>query len=349
MKAFVYQQTGGLTLQERPTPSIDENGALIRVLATAICGTDLRTFRSGSSKITPPRIVGHEVVGEIVAIGQAVREFVVGDRVQIAPAIGCGKCRSCKRGWTNLCDNLQTIGFQFDGSFAEFMGVPPAAFSMGHVTKVEPGIPDDLAVLAEPIACVENAQQQLGIAENDTIAVFGSGFIGCLHAQLAWNKGAAKVFLIELNRERAQFAKSVLPDLVVIDPERVVEQVMTETRGQGVEVAITACSSGVAQSDALAISAKRARISLFGGLAPGVPSSGHIDSNVVHYREISVHGAHASTAQQNRAMLALISSGKLKVEAFAKSVYPLTDIVEAFDDLIAERIVKAIIHPGACA
>jgi len=291
--------------------------------------------------------VGHEVVGEIAAIGASVRGFALGDRVQITPAIGCGKCPPCRKGWTNLCDHLQTIGFQYDGSFAELMEIPAAAFAAGHVTRVEEAIPDDLAVLAEPIACVENAQQHLRIAEHDTVAVFGSGFIGCVHAQLAWLKGADKVLLVELNQGRARFAKSVLPDLVVIDPTKVHEHVMAETGGLGVDVAVTACSSGAAQKDALAICAKRGRVSLFGGLPPGTPSNGHVDSNVVHYREISVFGAHASTAAQNRAMLTLIGSGKLKVEAFSRDTYALSNIMDAFNDLVSERVVKAIIHPGA--
>ena len=95
MLAYVFTQTGKFSLQERPQPEPKENNAIIQVHACSICGTDLRTYLYGSSKITPPRIIGHEVCGTITAIGRQINGFSIGDRVAVAPAIGCGKCYSC--------------------------------------------------------------------------------------------------------------------------------------------------------------------------------------------------------------------------------------------------------------
>jgi len=349
MRAFLYEGTNKLELKEIAKPSASENSATIKVLATSICGTDLRTYRFGSSKIAPPRVIGHEVIGRIETLGAAVQGFAVGDRVQIAPAIGCGKCRPCLHGHTNLCDSLKTIGFQYDGTFADYMEIPASAFEMGNVTKVESPIPDTEAVLSEPIACVINAQEYLAIEKGDTVAIFGSGFIGCMHAELAWKKGASKVFMIELNAHRREMSKAIMPNLIAIDPSQgsVVDQILKATGGDGVDVVITACSSGEAQRDAMKIAAKRGRLSLFGGLPNGVPSTGYIDSNLIHYREISVYGVHASTAAQNRKALSLISSGELSVKPFARDIFPLSRIEDAFAEINGERIMKAIIVPGA--
>src|SRR4030042_1291408 len=184
MKAFVYHKAGDSRREAPPRPRAARDSAVIRVLACSVCGTDLRAWQHGNERITPPRINGHELCGRIVEIGPDCPGFAVGDRVSVVPAIGCGQCPSCRKGYTNLCDNLRTIGFQFDGGFAEFMEVPAAAFQAGHVYRTPEGVPDEVAALAEPVACVVNGQEFLRIAKGDAVAIFGSGFLGWIDAEL---------------------------------------------------------------------------------------------------------------------------------------------------------------------
>lgn len=346
MLAYVYDEKKRLSLQDRPSPAHSAASAVIRVAAASICGTDLRTFRFGSGKITPPRIIGHEVVGTIVAAGRDVQGFKVGERVQVAPAIGCGACPLCRKGHTNLCDRLETIGFQYDGTFTELMEVPPAAFQRGNVTRIPEGVPDIEAVLAEPIACIVNAQQFLNIQPGDSVAIFGSGFIGCMHAELAAMSGARQVFMIEINPTRAEMARKLNPRLLMIDPRTVdlTREIASRTEGRGVDVAIVACSVGAAQADAMSITAKLGRVSLFGGL-PG-ESRGFLDSNLIHYREISVYGVHASTPAQNRQALQWIAQKKIDIRPYSSNVFALKDIEQAFQALDKEQIMKAIVVPG---
>ncbi len=347
MLAYVYSGIGDLKLKEIETPKAQDNSAVIHVDAASICGTDLRTYRFGSLKIKNlPKIIGHEAVGTIVEIGKDVKNFKVGDRVQIAPAIGCGHCPSCKDGQTNLCDTLKTIGFDFNGTFAEYMEIPAQAFEQDNVTKIHENLNAAEAVLAEPIACVMNAQSYLHIEAGNTVAIFGSGFIGTMHAALAYAQGASKVFLIELNEHRIAMAKSIHPNLIVInsDKEDLQQAIHRHTKGQGVDVAITACSVGVAQVNAMSIIAKRGRVSLFGGLPK--ETTGFLDSNIIHYKEVSVYGAHASTVEQNRQVLAMIADGTLDVKPFTKNPFALKDIEQAFTELNKESIVKAILIPG---
>ncbi|HCJ93818.1 MAG TPA: Zn-dependent alcohol dehydrogenase [Sphaerochaeta sp.] len=345
MLAFIYDSDNKLSLKQIERPASSNTSAVVKVEATSICGTDLRAYRFGSSKIKAPRTIGHEMVGTIVEIGKDVKNFSIGDRVQVAPAIGCGVCPSCRKGKTNLCDSLKTIGFEFDGTFAEYVHIPVEAFMQDHVSKVPDGLDPREAVLTEPIACIVNAQQYLNISKGDIVAIFGSGFIGTMHAQLAYHQGASKVFMIDVNDARIAKAKEMLPMLYGINSmkEDLFPTIMQHTDNFGVDVAITACSVGSAQSDALGIIAKQGRISLFGGLPK--ESKGFLDSNIIHYKEISLFGAHASTVSQNRYVLDLIARGKLNVKPFIEKTFPLSQIVEAFEALNNELIVKAVLIP----
>jgi L-iditol 2-dehydrogenase len=347
MKAFVYHKAGESRLEEYARPRAARDSAVIRVLACSVCGTDLRAWQHGNERITPPRINGHELCGRIVEIGPDCPGFAVGDRVSVVPAIGCGQCPSCRKGYTNLCDNLRTIGFQFDGGFAEFMEVPAAAFQAGHVYRTPEGVPDEVAALAEPVACVVNGQEFLRIAKGDAVAIFGSGFIGCLHAELARMSGADPVIMIEPNESRALAAHALIPFSSLIVPGKVDlhSEVKRLTGGQGADVLITACAVGQAQADAVALAAKRGRISLFGGLARD--TKGFLDSNLIHYKELSIHGVHASTARQNRTVMDWIAAGKLDLRKYVSRLYPLARIESAFRDLQSQSVFKAVVQPSA--
>ncbi|UCF98467.1 MAG: alcohol dehydrogenase catalytic domain-containing protein [Spirochaetaceae bacterium] len=318
----------------------------MRIEACSICGTDLRAYRYGSVRINAPRVIGHEVCGKLVSVGRNLEDFPTGQRVTVAPAIGCGSCLPCRRGYSNLCQALKTIGFQFDGGFAHYMEIPAAAFAQGNVNKVPEQISCEEAALAEPTACTLNGQEFLQIGSEDAVAIFGTGFIGCLHAELARIKGASLIIMIGTNKEKAAQAKRLIPDIQLIDPaEGNMEQKMRQLAGKrGIDAVITACSSGQAQIDAVRIAAPRGRISLFGGLSG--ESTGLLDSNTIHYKELAVYGAHASTPAQNRQALQWISQNKLNVKKYVDAIYTLEDIDRAFREVQSKNMLKAIIKPN---
>jgi L-iditol 2-dehydrogenase len=345
MLAYSLDTGGNLRLAETKEPIARQDNAIIRVIASSICGTDLRAYLHGNSKITPPRIIGHEVCGTLTWVGRQIDGFEKGERVTVAPAIGCGNCYSCKKGRSNLCDSLKTIGFQYDGSFAEYMEIPSQALKQGNVNSVPKAITDEAAALAEPIACVLNSQAFLKIREDDTVAIFGAGFIGCMHAELALDSGARQIIMIDPSPSRREQAAAILPELRILDSEsgELDDKISRLTDACGTDVVITACSAGRAQKDALRIAAKYGRISLFGGL-PG-ESSGYLDSNLIHYKELSVYGAHASTPDQNRIALEKLKTSSLLVDNYISEIYPLEEIETALRDLKSETIMKAIIKP----
>ncbi len=350
MLAYVYDSEKRFALREVPMPREREDNAVLRVEACAICGTDLRAHKFGSGKIAVPRVVGHEATGRLVHVGASIRGFSGGERVNVAPAIGCGACPPCKKGFTNLCDELKTIGFQYDGGFAEYMELPASAFAGGNVIALDdPRLSPDDVVLVEPIACVLNGQEPLKIAQGDSVLIFGSGFIGCMHARLALMKGASRVVMLEVNERRLIQAKEMIgaeigEDSIFspLDPE-FDRRIKAASGGRGFDVVIVACSVGSAQAQAISLAAKRGRVSLFGGL-PG-EGRGFVDSNLVHYKELAVFGVHASTASQNRQVLSWIREGRLDPRKYISRVFPLQDIELAFDALESENILKAVIHP----
>jgi len=345
MHAYVYTAPRTLRIMQVPRPTAREDGAVLRVSVASICGTDIRTFRFGNDSLVPPRTIGHEACGVICEKGARVQGFAEGDRVFVAPAIGCGSCRSCRRGRTNMCENLRTIGFEFDGTFAQYMEIPPQAFAMGNVIPVPPSVTDAEASLVEPVACCLNGQSFLHVGPEDTACIFGAGFIGCMHALLALKSGCARVIMADVSRKRISAVSPLLPRVEFLDSSRAdfVSHVRETTGDRGVDVVITACAVGATHRTAMEISARRARISLFGGL-PG-EATGFLDSNAIHYKELSVFGSHASTVEENRHVLGLVSGKEIDIAKFVTQGYPLDRIERAFEELKSESVLKALITP----
>jgi L-iditol 2-dehydrogenase len=244
-----------------------------------------------------------------------------------------------------MCDRLRTVGFDFDGTFAEYMEIPAPALAMGNVLTVGDSLATEQAILAEPAACCLNGQEFLQIGPEDTVFIFGSGFIGCVHAELALRKGAKRVILSDIAEARLEVARALLPSVDTVntaseDAERLVRD---RTDGRGADVIITACPAGEAHAAAMKMAATHARISLFGGI-PG-EGRGFLDSNTIHYRELSVYGSHASTAAQNRQVLDWLSKGELDLARYVSAIFALSDIGEAFRALASEKVLKVLIRP----
>lgn len=347
MKAFIMDETRNLTVADRPEPKETQDNLIVRVRSASICGTDMRTFLQGNKKIDPPRILGHEFAGDIVYASPYAKEkgFQEGDRITAAPAIGCGECWPCKTGHTNMCDHLETLGFQYDGVFAKYLAIPEKAIRMGNVIKLPDNISYDEATLIEPAGCAYNGQSYLHIQKGDNVVVYGSGLIGCIHAELALLQGASKVMVCEPVEKRGRIAEAKVPGVIWIDngKKNAVEEVMKLTDGVGANVVITATSYAPVQSEAQDIAAKMARICLFGGLAG--ESTGYIDSNKIHYKELQICGVHATTANYMREIMKLIEEGKLDSEKYIEKFVSLDDIMLGFESIRDENIMKVVVHP----
>jgi L-iditol 2-dehydrogenase len=245
-----------------------------------------------------------------------------------------------------VCPNQVSMGYHFDGGFAEFMVVPHNVLDVDGLNRIPDGVSYAEASVAEPLACVLNGQHLARVGDGDDVVVIGSGPIGCLHVRLARARGAARVFLVDLNRERLDLAANLVrPDAAICGAETdVVDAVMKLTEGRGADVVITAAASGAAQEQALQMTARQGRISFFGGLPKDKPVVS-VDSNVVHYRELTIVGANGSSPAHNKEALQLIASGAVPVADLITHRLPLADALDAFGIVARGEAIKVTIEP----
>ena len=355
MKVARLYAPGDLRVEDLPVPQAGPGDLVIRVRTCSTCGTDAKIFRFGHHHISLPRVLGHEVAGEITEVGPEVEAqdgesqdgngWSVGDRVQIIAAIPDGVCFFCRRGQHTVCEDLESIGYQYDGGFAEFMRVPGKVLAVDGVNKVPEHVPFEEASLTEPLACVLNGQELAQVGERDVVVILGAGPIGCLHVRLARARGASTVVLVDVNQGRLDLAARAEPD-VSIDSTKddPIDAVRKMTDGRGADVVITATGVGQAQEQALEMAAPRGRVSLFGGL-PKDDSTIRFDSNLVHYGELSVFGAYGSAPRHNREALSLIADGKVRVDDLITHRMPLADVHRAIETVISGEGLKVVIEP----
>ena len=348
MKALRFYAPEDVRLEDVPEPVCGADEIKIRVKNCSTCGTDVKILHNGHVNITRTTTMGHEVAGEIVEIGSAVGgSFAVGDRVQCIAAVPCGECYECGKGWMEVCQNQTSVGYQYDGGFAEYMIVPHAVLKVDGLNKIPDNVGYDEASAAEPFACAINAQEQMGIEEGDFTVVFGAGPIGCMHIRIARGvHKVGKVALVDINAERLQMsADAVQPDYIINSAEEdVVAKVLELTDGRGADVIITATPAKVTQEQAIAMAARNGRISFFGGLPKNDPVIA-CDSNLVHYRQLHIHGANGSSPRHNKAALQYISTGQVPVKDLITRHIPLSDVLDAFGIVQRGEAIKVTVEP----
>jgi L-iditol 2-dehydrogenase len=346
MKVFRFYAPGDVRLEDAPEPEAGPGEVKIRVRACSMCGTDVKISTSGHLRIRPPRVMGHEIAGEVVGLGEGVEGWAAGDRVQVIAAIPCGTCDWCRAGIMTICPNQVSMGYDFDGGFAPYTIVPAAVLAVDGLNRIPEGVSFAEASVAEPFACAINAQELVDTHEGDTVVVVGSGPIGCLHVRLARARGAASVLLVELSRERLDLAADLVkPDAAICSAEvDAVEAVLAATGGRGADVVITAAASGAAQEQALLMVAPRGRISFFGGLPKDRPTI-TLDSNVVHYKELTIVGANGSSPEHNRQALAHIADGSVPVADLITHRLPLDQVADGIDVVRSGTGIKVTIEP----
>jgi len=347
MLAATYTQGGKLRLEDVLVPEIQEDEILVRVRASSICGTDLRILQHGHSKLQPGQkiILGHEFSGTIEAVGRRVRGYHVGQRVGVAPNIGCGHCDQCLEGRANMCPDYSAFGINFDGAHAEFVRLPAHAISQGNVMSLPDEISFEEAALNEPFSCVINGNAACQISLGDTVLIFGAGPIGLLHLMLAKLSGAGVLIVSDLIDERLEKARKLGADHV-INPQMcdIKEAVLDLTRGQGANVIVTACPVHSVQELSLELAAPFGRICFFGGLPHERPQI-TINSNLIHYRNLIVTGVTGGPNSTYRTGLKLLALKKVDLMKVVSASYSLSEGYEAFQIAQSGDAMKVILKP----
>lgn len=203
MKAVLFPSPDEVSVGHLPDPEIASGEVLVRIRASGICHTDIEVMRGNYGTSTYPLVPGHEFSGEIAAVGSEVVELAVGDYVVIDPNLECGTCRSCRRGWAHLCDNLGAYGVTTNGGFAEYCAVrAEAVHKIGDLSFAQ-------AALAEPMGCVLNGLAPLQDRIIERAAVFGTGPMGLLVGLALKSRGVSEVIMLDRVEDRLQIAEEV--------------------------------------------------------------------------------------------------------------------------------------------
>ena len=346
MKVARFYAPADLRIEEVPDPEPGPGELLIRVRACGTCGTDVKILNFGHHHLVPPRVLGHEVTGEVEELGAGTKGFSRRDRVQLIAAIPCGECFECRHRSMSICPNQESIGYHYDGGFAQWLVIPAKVLKVNGLNAITGSTSFEEAAVTEPLACVLNGQQLADVSAGDVVVVIGAGPIGCLHVRLARARGASQVVLVERSTARLEMsAERVVPDAAIdTTKDDAVDAVLKLTQGRGADVIITAAASSRAQEEAIQMAARGGRISLFGGLPKDAPYI-KLDSNLVHYRELRLVGANGSTPNQNAEALQMIAEGSVPVADLISDRFPLDRVHEAIESVRSGKSIKVMITP----
>jgi L-iditol 2-dehydrogenase len=291
------------------------------------------------------RVPGHEVVGTIAELGtQASGNYRIGQRVFVAPNIGCGHCRECLRGENNLCANYDALGITLDGAFAEYMRVPSAFLEQGNLIPFDGALDAAAVALAEPFACVLRGQKAVHIGSEDVVLILGAGPIGVMHTIAARAAGARKVIVSERSTQRRGCAAAAgAARTVHFEEESLPDVVAEETDGRGADVVIVAAGTREAMEGAVVLAAIGGRVNLFAGL-PVDKSAITLDANLIHYKELIVTGTTGCSTNDCRHSMDLITSGKVNLAPMISRRYRLDQISEALSAVRVGKILKVVLE-----
>ncbi|MHB8963026.1 MAG: zinc-dependent dehydrogenase [Saccharofermentanales bacterium] len=346
MKAAVLEKIDKMVVKEVPVPVIDDDGVLVKVESCAVCGSDIRIFHHGNSRVKTPTIIGHEISGQVVETGKNVRKFKVGDRVAIGADVPCGECVFCEAGIGNNCQINYAMGYQYQGGFAQYLELNRTVVNFGPVHKIPDHVSYDEAALAEPLGCALNALELSAVRLGDTVVIIGAGPIGCMLIEVSKLMGATKVIVVQRSRPRLEMARQFGADVYICSSEEdAVARVLEETGGLGADVVITANPSPESQVEALKMAKNRARVNLFGGL-PVSKQEVTLNTNIIHYKELFVHGAHGAMPQHHQKAIDLIASGRIDMKRYFTHKFPLAEIGRAFEAAESHVGMRVIVNPN---
>jgi L-iditol 2-dehydrogenase len=346
MKAVLVRAPMDFDVEDVPCPSPPNGGLLLKVHACSLCGSDLRTLRSGHRKVNFPWIIGHEISGIVAGIGHNYQgPWKVGDWVAVGPLAYCGVCDFCQDGRFELCDNYREIGQAWPGGFAEYIAIPEDCVRRGVISIIPPGLDRTIAAIAEPVSSCLNAQELGRVSLGDTVVIMGAGPIGCIHVSLARSRGAQKIFLVDVVEDRLKLAEAFEPDAVINASKTDMKaEVQRLTVGKGADVIVTANPSPDSQVQAVQMARKGGRILLFGGL-PTDQSCPRVDMNIVHYQALHLIGTTIFAPRHYRTALLLLESGRIPGEKLIGGFYSLKDFREGAQTALEGKILKAIFLP----
>jgi L-iditol 2-dehydrogenase len=291
-------------------------------------------FRRGyhAKMIRPPALFGHELAGDVAAVGSDVSAFHVGQRVVAANSAPCGACYYCQRGQENLCEDLLFN----NGAYAEFIRIPERIVSR-NMHEIPSHVSYQDAALVEPLACVIRGLEESGVRPGDTVAVIGLGPIGMMFVRLAKAVYSARVIAIGRRRSQLDRAAGMGADEVVLNEEGsdVVTPVHKLTGGRGADVVIEAVGLPEVWQLAVKLLRRGGVVNFFGGCPEGTEVP--VDAGLLHYSELTLKASFHHTPDLIRQALDIISRGRVTARDFVNRVEPLSNLLEVMQHLMSHN------------
>jgi L-iditol 2-dehydrogenase len=340
MRAAVYLGPEKIELSMVPIPEPRKGELLVKVRAATTCGTDVKTYRRGHPKFSPPFVFGHEFGGDVVKVGKGVERFREGMRVTANVFAECGECFYCRCGQGNLCENLV---YNF-GAFAEYM-IIPASIVRKATFEIPAHIPYAHAALLEPLVTVVHGWHKVAIQPGETVAIIGAGGpISLMFMQLLLGAGAGRVIAVGHSAARLKVARSLgVSHLVNAHEQDTITAVRELTHGFGPDVVIECAGTKSTWESSVDIVRRGGRVLWFGGLPGGTKVE--IDAARVHYGEIDLLNMHGGTVEDSCEAFDLIVSGAIKAAPLLNGELPLGQVELALNRMIAGEVVKMVINP----
>ena len=333
MLAAVYKEIRKISVQDLPIPSTRNGSALVKTLASAICGYDVRVFNEGHRKVIAPVILGHEVcavtLSDIVLPGH--RTLRKGTRVSISPIIPCLRCYYCDNKFYNLCENLTEIGSSINGGFAEYMEIPINNLLIGGLVPIPDSLTNEEGSLIEPLACCLNSHLRLNPVSSDRsrdIVIIGDGPVGLIHLQISKLYGGRTIVIGKI-KNRIDHAINLGARTAFIDEnmDDSVKKIMDLTNNVGVSTVIVATSSPEAADLAFRILGKNSKVNFFAGMPKDKIMS--VDPNWIHYNQITISGSFSSTPTMARQAIKLVEERRIDLSKIISHKFSLFEIEEA--------------------
>ncbi|TWT04922.1 zinc-binding alcohol dehydrogenase family protein [Planomicrobium sp. CPCC 101079] len=336
MKAVQVPTAHDLQIIEQERPTIKENDeVLVKVKRVGICGSDMHIYHGTNPLATYPRIVGHEVAGEVVEVGSSVETLQVGDHVVVEPINYCGECYACRKGRPNVCEKLSVFGVHEDGGMREYAVLPEKQL---HAVSKE--LSWDEIVLAEPYTIGAQAVWRGNVEAGDTVLIQGCGPIGICILKLAKIAGAT-VYMTDLSEERMAFAKESGADVVInAGKESVKDRILELTNGGGPNVVIDAVGMPATVELSIDLVSPAGYVVVLG--FDERPSA--IPQLPITKKEVTIVGSRLQTNQFGK-VVELMNSGELKSDGLTTHKFALADVQEAFTfvEKNPDKVRKALV------
>jgi L-iditol 2-dehydrogenase len=336
MKVAVYYSNDDIRIEERPRPRISVEEILVRMKASGICGTDvMQWYRIRKA----PRVLGHEMAGEIVATGKGVERFKKGDRVFVSHHVPCYRCHHCVQGNYTACESLHTGNYD-PGGFSEFIRVPEENVRYGTFLLPD-GITFEDAAMIEPLGCTIAGQNQLGLKKGQTVLIIGSGVSGILHIQLAKIK-RVRVIVMDINEYRLNKAVEFGADYVFNANKYSVDELKGVNDNRLADIVIICTSAKQAVANAISSVDRKGKILFF-----AVPDTDIEIPSLRFWRdEVTVTFSYGASPDDIQKAINLIDSNKVNVRKMITHRVSLSNIGQGFK-LAAEAkdSLKVVVVP----